>query len=68
MAKAEMSEPRVEERGMNKPEAPETPVEKRAAETTIEASSKCDGNPNRPTPAPRITPAPWVGIGLTKDI
>ena len=48
---------------MSKPEASETRAEKRAAETTVEASSKSDGNPNRPTPAPRITPAPWIGIG-----
>jgi hypothetical protein len=62
MSKPEPPEARVEESGMSKPEASETRAEKRATETTVEASSKCDGNPNWPTPAPRI------GIGPIRII
>jgi hypothetical protein len=50
MTKPEASETRVEKSGVSKTEASETGAEKRAAEATVEASSKCNGNSNRPAP------------------
>ena len=58
MHKAGASEPRMEEARVTKAEASEVWTEKAAAEPAVPASAKSDGNSDRPSPAPWVTPIP----------
>jgi len=58
MHKAGASEPRMEEARVTKAEASEDWTEKAAAEPAVPASAKSDGNSDRPSPAPWVTPTP----------
>jgi len=58
MHKAGASEPRMEEARVTKAEASEVWMEKAAAEPAVPASAKSDGNSDRPSPAPWVTPIP----------
>src|SRR5262249_43015102 len=58
MHKAGASEPRMEEARVTKAEASGVWTEKAAAEPTVPASAKSDGNSDRPSPAPWVTPIP----------
>ena len=62
MRKAEASEPRMEEARVTKAEASEAWTERAAAEPAVPTSAKSDGNSDRPSPAPWVTPipAPWI--------
>jgi hypothetical protein len=62
MGNAEASEPRMEQARVIKAEASEAWTEKAAAEPAVPASTKPDGNSDRPSPAPWVipTPAPWI--------
>jgi len=51
------------EGAVTKAEAPEPRMEEGAAEAAVEASAKPDENSDRPSPPPRITPAPWIVVG-----
>src|SRR5437660_5569594 len=57
MHKGGASEPRMEAR-VTKAEASEVWTEKAAAEPAVPASAKSDGNSDRPSPAPWVTPIP----------
>src|SRR5215469_1543571 len=63
VSKAEAPEPRMEKAGVTKAEASEPRMEEGAAEAAVKASTKPDRSSDRPSPPPRITPAPWIGIG-----
>jgi hypothetical protein len=58
MHKAGASEPRMDEARVTKAEASEVWTEKAAAEPAVPASAKSDGNSDRPSPAPWVTPIP----------
>ena len=60
MRKAEASEPRMEEARVTKAETSEAWTERVAAEPAVPAFAKSDGNSDRPSPAPWVTPAPWI--------
>jgi hypothetical protein len=51
------------EGAVTKAEAPEPRMEEGAAEAAVEAFTKPDENSDRPSPPPRITPAPWIVVG-----
>jgi hypothetical protein len=50
----------MEEIRVTKAEASEARTEKAAAETAVPASAKYGGNPDRPSPAPWVTPPPCI--------
>ena len=52
------SEPRMEKARVTKAEASEVCTERAAAEPAVPASAKSDGNSDRPSPAPWVTPIP----------
>jgi hypothetical protein len=58
MGKAEASEPRREEARVTKAEVSEAGTKKATAEPAVPASAKSDGNSDRPSPAPWVTPIP----------
>ena len=58
MHKAGASEPRMEEARVTKAEASEVWTEKAAADPAVPASAKSDGNSDKPSPAPWVTPIP----------
>jgi len=58
MHKGGASEPGMEEARVTKAEASEVWTEKAAAEPAVPASAKSDGNSDRPSPAPWVTPIP----------
>ena len=58
MHKSGASEPRMEEARVTKAEASEVWTKKAAAEPAVPASIKSDGNSDRPSPAPWVTPIP----------
>jgi len=58
MGKAEASEPRMQEARVTKAEVSEAWTEKATAEPAVPTSAKSDGNSDRPSPAPWVTPTP----------
>src|SRR6516225_487178 len=58
MGKSDASEPRMEEARVTKAEAPEAWTEKPPVESAVPAFTKSDGNSDRPSPAPWVTPTP----------
>ena len=63
VTKAEAPEPGMEKAGVTKTEARKPGMEKGPAEAAVKAAAKPDRNSDRPSPPPRITPAPWIAIG-----
>ena len=58
MGKSDASEPRMEEARVTKAEASEARTEEAPVESAVPAFTKSDGNSDRPSPAPWVTPTP----------